>query len=60
MALEPVSGEPDSVALLSLSLLVYMGHQGLFCANLCEIVEKANALNAEVAEVARRAPRVAR
>ncbi len=50
MALEPVSGEPGSAALLSLSLLVYTGHQGLFCANLGVIVEKADALNAEGAE----------
>jgi hypothetical protein len=47
MALEPVSGEPGSAALLSLSLLVYTGHQGLLCANLGGIVEKAKALNAE-------------
>jgi len=51
MALEPVSGEPGSAALLSLSLLVYMGHQGLLCANLGRIVEKAKALNAQGAKV---------
>jgi hypothetical protein len=51
MALEPLSGEPGSAALLSLSLPVYTGHQGLTCANLGQIVEKAEALNAEVAKV---------
>jgi hypothetical protein len=34
----------------SLYLLLYMGHQALFCANLGEMVEKANALNAEGAK----------
>ncbi len=56
MALKPVSGEPSSAALLSLSLLVYTGHQALSCANLGRIVEKANALNAEGAEVAEESP----
>jgi hypothetical protein len=51
MALEPLSGEPGSAALLSLSLPVYTGHQGLTCANLGQSVEKAEALNAEVAKV---------
>jgi hypothetical protein len=31
-----------------------MGHQGLLCANLGEIVEKAKALNAEGAKVKRK------
>jgi hypothetical protein len=57
MALEPVSGEPGSAALLSLSLPVYTGHQALICGDLGGIVEKANALNTEGAEVARRSLR---
>jgi len=51
MALEPVNGRArQCVALLSLSLLVYTWHQALFCGNLGGLVEKAKALNAEVAE----------